>query len=213
MAFKIQLSLISAFLIGCSNPNDANIDTMKAAVQQGINDINCRKIQSPHRSYGKLEIKHASACESLDRMTEEGILIRKATVTKGIFKSKEITYQPTDEYLHEFKLGERAYTEPDIMFCPGIPKVTEIISFTLPAEKNGMKVSMVSFSWVVDDLSMPIQKLYDAGVFRRGYSKNCNHYDPFYTEVILEGSSTMPVVLTNEGWKPAKKYFSSVAKK
>jgi hypothetical protein len=197
MTFRKHLIPSVLFILsGCSDPNEANIDTMQAAVQRGVDDINCQKIQDQRGNSKKLQIVHSKACESLEQMTKAGILNR---ITEKGYYNTDFIYTPSDEYLHEFKAHEE-----NVMFCPGEPKVTKVTNFTIPAENNGMKISVVSFEWAVD-LPQPIQKLYDAGVFRRGFSKSCALYDPFYTETILKGSSNMTVVLTNNGWQPAGK--------
>ncbi len=137
-------------------------------------------------------------------LVDAGLLSAAAVEVKnerrGIFSSGETTVSATEfsltpagkEYFRTVRTALGAQWTVT-KFCYGAARLKEVVSFTMPADLNGKRVSEVSYTYVIEDIAewARAKKVLDAfpGVRR---------------DVETEGSPNAGraiLVLTSDGWK------------
>ena len=157
----IRIVILAGLVIlaGCSDPMDANEANFENALNNilaenpvcfGISILGDNMSKFPV-TYAKRSLAYGHNTENLNQFIKTG-LVSSETVTLETKTSWGESQTGTKYDLTE--MGKKYFVEDSYMsrFCYGNKVLNEITQYTEPTEKGGVKVSIVKYSYIVEDI-------------------------------------------------------------
>lgn len=196
------LMLASSLLSGCSDPRDASKENFTQAIQAFL-DTQGNSICAPIKGIepplllpkdtGLNKWQH----QQMDALAQAGLLsksdkmveVEQGFMTRTKVKVPGFEYNLTQDGKAFFKTGrQQAWGYDEGAFCFGQPKVTEIATFTEPADMMGMKISRVTYQLALG----AIPDWAEREAIRTAY--------PQLRQSLSRNQGKAVLVLTDSGW-------------
>lgn len=207
---KLQVLLISFFLVGCSNPQNATDANFKDAIQKYFNDT--RACFSIDVAFPYEHEKKRNKNVILEELVKLGLLSKEDSikVSENMFNKKLLTKESAVKYSLKAK-GEKvatlirkntAFSSGKTKICYGVYKVEDIIDFSEPADMFGQKISKVNYTYKISNVASWAEN----DVLKMKYAtlkKDLNSSQKSERGKVI-------LILTNKGWLHKKQFKKGI---